>query len=93
VEAAGPPRPSARLWARRSRYAAEPPSIDGWATTLFAPAADPAAVERDAYEERAAILEYDAGAPRAEAEPRAAALHPSEPERAPRLWKPKIHAR
>lgn len=40
----------------------------------FAPATDPEAVERDAYEERAAILEHDAELPRAEAERRAAGL-------------------
>jgi hypothetical protein len=57
-------RPFARLWARR----------DGCEGALAG--GDAVAAERDAYEERAAILEYDAGMTRADAERAAAVMHP-----------------
>lgn len=67
-----PPKPPARGGALAPGSAGTDPLVAD-----AGPAIDlaNAAAERDAYEERAAILEYDAGLPRAEAERRAAEMH------------------
>jgi hypothetical protein len=77
--------PFAWLWARRgeggraAEVEARAAYLLRFAQEAFAALAtrepDPGAAERDAFEERAAILEHDARLPRAEAERRAAEMH------------------